>query len=168
MGPPWYWTRVQGAAARPDLRVSDAERTQVADTLSKHYAEGRLDQAEFDERLQRAMSAKTRSDLAGLLSDLPPLEGPPSPPPHRHRRSGLLLIAFVFVAAALATSDWGWHDGWHFPWLLFWIVLFVLWRRSRWHWHRHWRRGWGPPVPPPPPPPGAVAPWGYTRRGWWF
>ena len=33
--------------------------------------DGRLDAAEFKERLDQAMSAKTRADLAGLLTDLP-------------------------------------------------------------------------------------------------
>ena len=53
------------------LRVSDAERQEVADRLGEHFAEGRLDQAEFDERAGRAMSAKTRADLSGLFDDLP-------------------------------------------------------------------------------------------------
>ena len=56
-----------------DLRVSDADRQAVADQLSKHFADGRLDQAEFDERLSQAMGAKTYRDLDGLLTDLPPV-----------------------------------------------------------------------------------------------
>jgi hypothetical protein len=77
-------TRTRGFALRssasyasPGLRVSDAERADVADRLSKHYGDGRLDQAEFNERLDRAMSATTRSDLTGLLADLPGTEPPP-------------------------------------------------------------------------------------------
>ncbi|HEX6522389.1 MAG TPA: DUF1707 domain-containing protein [Streptosporangiaceae bacterium] len=53
------------------LRVSDAERRAVADRLAEHFSDGRLDQAEFDERVGRAMSAKTRGDLRGLFDDLP-------------------------------------------------------------------------------------------------
>ena len=53
------------------MRVSDAERAEVADRLSKHYGDGRLDQAEFNERLDRAMNAKTQADLNGLTDDLP-------------------------------------------------------------------------------------------------
>ena len=61
----------------PDLnmRVSDAERAEVADRLARHFAEGRLDQAEFDERVSRAMAAKTVGDLRGLFDDLPDLPG---------------------------------------------------------------------------------------------
>ncbi len=57
--------------ANPGLRVSDAERAEVADRLAKHYSDGRLDQAEFDKRLDQAMRAVTQSDLSGLFADLP-------------------------------------------------------------------------------------------------
>jgi Domain of unknown function (DUF1707) len=55
----------------PSLRVGDAERSEVADLLAKHYSDGRLDHAEFSERLDQAMKAKTISELTGLLADLP-------------------------------------------------------------------------------------------------
>jgi len=63
--------------AGADVRASDAERTEVADRLSKHYSDGRLDQAEFNERLDRAMNAKTRADFHGLFFDLPDLPSEP-------------------------------------------------------------------------------------------
>ena len=55
--------------SRPDnnLRIGDAERNEVSELLSKHYSDGRLDAAEFQERLDKAMSAKTRSDLSGFV-----------------------------------------------------------------------------------------------------
>src|SRR5580693_3885069 len=53
------------------VRVSDAERTEVADRLAAHFGEGRLNQAEFDERVAQALNAKTRGDLSGLFDDLP-------------------------------------------------------------------------------------------------
>src|SRR6202000_1088637 len=53
------------------IRVSDAERNAVAELLGQHYADGRLDQAEFDDRIARTRAAKTRGDLAGLFDDLP-------------------------------------------------------------------------------------------------
>jgi len=36
--------------ARPELRVSDAERDAVVTELGEHFGQGRLDQSEFDER----------------------------------------------------------------------------------------------------------------------
>ncbi len=61
------------------LRVSDAEREAVTDQLAEHFAAGRLDQAEFDDRVGRAMSAKTRADLRGLFADLSETGAPAVP-----------------------------------------------------------------------------------------
>jgi hypothetical protein len=54
-----------------NLRLSDAERAEYADELGKHFADGRLDKTEYDERVSRVMSAKTRADMAGIFDDLP-------------------------------------------------------------------------------------------------
>jgi Domain of unknown function (DUF1707) len=103
------------------IRVSDAERNAVAELLGQHYADGRLDQAEFDERVGRTMAAKTRGDLTGLFDDLPEAEtgagadgprgpvGPSAPYQVRRRRGGgivrpLLLLALIFICANVA-----WH-----------------------------------------------------------
>jgi hypothetical protein len=103
------------------IRVSDAERNSVAELLGQHYADGRLDQAEFDERISRTMAAKTRGDLTGLFDDLPetgPTGAGPAGPggpadlagPYRgpRRRGGivrtLLLLLLVFICANFA-----WH-----------------------------------------------------------
>ena len=74
------------------LRVSDAERQAVADRLAEHFADGRLDQAEFDDRVGRAMSAKTRADLSGLFSDLPDAGAPAVPDGPRRRRGHPMLL----------------------------------------------------------------------------
>jgi GntR family transcriptional regulator len=62
-----------------DLRVSDAERDAVSGRLAGHFAAGRLNQAEFEERVGRAMSAKTRGDLRGLFADLSETGAPAGP-----------------------------------------------------------------------------------------
>ena len=163
--PPWSGAPRAGAGIPdPQLRVSDAERAQVADALSRHFAEGRLDAAEHDERLQRAMAAKTRADLAGLLSDLPP-PVPAAPPVQLRRRRGgfalLVVTTFVF-AAAFSSALWAWH----FPWLLFALVFFLVWRRSHWGWHRHGPWGWHGPAMPAEQ--GGPPTWVYgPRRRWW-
>jgi hypothetical protein len=56
------------------MRVGDTERTAIADRLAQHFSDGRLDEAEFNDRLDQAMRAKTMADLTGLLSDLPDAE----------------------------------------------------------------------------------------------
>ncbi|MEO3827777.1 DUF1707 and DUF4870 domain-containing protein [Actinomadura sp. B10D3] len=58
--------------AAGDLRVSDAEREPVIQNLQDAYAEGRLDEDEFDMRVQLAMTAKTRRDLGAVTHDLVP------------------------------------------------------------------------------------------------
>ncbi len=56
---------------RDEMRAGDSDRQAVADKLKQALDEGRLDLAEYDERLQRAYAAKTYGDLKGLLDDLP-------------------------------------------------------------------------------------------------
>ncbi|MDF2705701.1 DUF1707 SHOCT-like domain-containing protein [Nonomuraea muscovyensis] len=67
---------------RPDpgeLRIGDAEREQTMADLREHFALGRLDHAELDERLDRTLAARTARDLAEVTADLP---GPGYRPGH--------------------------------------------------------------------------------------
>ena len=110
-----------GPSSDEHLRVSDAERQAVTDRLAEHFGDGRLDQAEFDERVGRAMSAKTRADLNGLFADLPETGAPAATDPstgqprRRHRHPVLLAALIVFVAIAAA----------HVVWPLLWIGFLV-------------------------------------------
>jgi len=95
-----------------DLRIGDAEREAVTVALHDHFAEGRLDRAELDERLGTALAAKTRGDLRAIVRDLPGPSGLPEPeraghhhPMARRRRQGppfpafpLLLGVFLVLA----------------------------------------------------------------------
>jgi hypothetical protein len=65
------------------LRASDADREAVAERLRLAHADGRLDLAEFDERVAAAYAARTYADLAPLTADLPtaPLVPPLSQTP---------------------------------------------------------------------------------------
>ena len=122
------------------MRASDNERNAVADKLSRHYAEGRLDEVEFKNRLDTAMSATTRGDLNGLFDDLPLLNSSEPPPPLPRRRRVLpwiLVVAVVAIAAGASIPVWPIY---HVPWLLFAIVGFLVWRRAGGHFgghHRH-------------------------------
>ncbi len=103
------WSRHQASYTGPHLRVSDAERAQAADQLSRHYADGRLDEATFNERLDQAMSAKTQADLSGLFTDLPGTGRPPAEMRReaaagrdrraRHRRILFLVLVIALTAA---------------------------------------------------------------------
>jgi hypothetical protein len=136
-----------------NMRVSDADRAEVADRLARHFGEGRLDQAEFDQRVSRAMAAKTVGDFQGLFDDLPDLGNPPDdrqedmrdntgsgysgmpgtwPPAGCYaarRQRGLLrgpVRAVLAVVLALVVANIVWHAllGWFSP--LVWIAAVVV------------------------------------------
>ncbi|MGH2835585.1 MAG: DUF1707 SHOCT-like domain-containing protein [Solirubrobacteraceae bacterium] len=65
-------------ADEPQLRASDHDREQTAAAIREHYAAGRLDSGEFEERVHAAYSARTQGELSALSADLPAL--PPKPP----------------------------------------------------------------------------------------
>ncbi|QKW37639.1 DUF1707 domain-containing protein [Actinomadura sp. NAK00032] len=66
-------------ARHDEIRVGDAERDAVMVALHDHFAAGRLDRGEMDERLDTALTAKTRGDLRTLVKDLPAPTGLPEP-----------------------------------------------------------------------------------------
>ena len=126
---PWshgFGPLFRGPYSDQHLRVSDAERQAVADGLAEHFSAGRLDQAEFDERVGRAMNAKTRADLNGLFDDLPGAGAPAAPGlpefPRRRRRHPILAIALVVIVAYVAV-----HAVWWVTAPLWWVASPVLW-----------------------------------------
>ena len=58
----------------PRMRASDSDRERTASLLREHHAAGRLDAAEFNDRLDKAFEAKTTGDLDALLADLPGID----------------------------------------------------------------------------------------------
>jgi hypothetical protein len=56
-----------------DARPMD--RDGVVDALVEHYAQDRIEIAEFERRVELAHQSRTREELHGLLADLPALEG---------------------------------------------------------------------------------------------
>src|SRR5690348_2931682 len=59
------------AERREDLRAADKDREFVAEQLRQALDEGRLNLAEFDERLQQTYAARAYGDLGGILDGLP-------------------------------------------------------------------------------------------------
>lgn len=57
------------------LRASHADRDRVVDLLRMAAGDGRLTSDELDERLERALSARTYGELAALTEDLPTVLG---------------------------------------------------------------------------------------------
>jgi hypothetical protein len=54
----------------PSPRASHADRNAIAERLRDAFADGRLDEEEFDVRIQLALSARTLDELEPLLADL--------------------------------------------------------------------------------------------------
>ncbi|MFE7072926.1 DUF1707 domain-containing protein [Streptomyces sp. NPDC057620] len=85
------------ATSLPELRASDADREQVAEVLRDALAEGRLDMAEFEERLDATYKARTYGELEPITRDLP-AAGVPAPAP---------AVSMVKrPAGAVGTGDW--------------------------------------------------------------
>jgi hypothetical protein len=126
----------------PQTRISDADRERAMADLASHYAEGRLDHDEYDERLDAIWTARTRADLAILFSDLPrPQVAYPVARSAPKRRSGfrvpiLPALAFLIVLSIITDAP-------------FWLLIFPLmfWRgrrRSRYagpHGHQGFHQG---------------------------
>ena len=56
---------------KPELRIGNPEREQVIQLLQKALGEGRLEVAEYDERVTAVYTARTQSELDPLVADLP-------------------------------------------------------------------------------------------------
>jgi hypothetical protein len=138
--PSWFITATRRRTSYSSMRISDAERAEAADLLSKHYGDGRLDEAEFQQRLDQTMRAKTYSDLSGVFDDLPRTESEAAEAPrtpvrrrHEHHRAGglLLMVALVIAAAIAAGHVLAWFGG---AWIWLAVIgagLFVFESRRR-------------------------------------
>jgi len=101
------------------MRVSDADREQVAERLREHFAAGRLTSDELDERIAAALSAKTVGDLRAIMADLPEPApaGPQSPqqapdwtyrPVYGYRRGPRVLpLALILLLAVIVLPSAG-------------------------------------------------------------
>src|SRR5437879_4860532 len=95
------------------LRAADADRERTAERLRTAHAEGRLDLAEFQQRLERCYEAKTFGELGELVGDLPRADAP-----NRERGFGWLrplrlipLFPFLIVLIAFSAAA-GHHVFW--------------------------------------------------------
>jgi hypothetical protein len=101
------------------LRASHADRERAIDVLKAAFAEGRLDQDEYTDRVGLAQASRTYADLGALIADLPvgpfgtlapapspaagPLPPPPVPaPPARLRLPPRTSMTPLVIAALIA------------------------------------------------------------------
>ncbi|OYV61368.1 MAG: hypothetical protein B7Z69_01180 [Actinobacteria bacterium 21-73-9] len=108
----------------PGLRLSDHERESVASRLRDAAAEGRLDVAEFGQRLDALFRAKTHGEAAGLTADLPTPTPSAEPRARRHhlrRFMGSVGTLWGIWAVILVTGGGvqGWWPLWvTVPWAI--------------------------------------------------
>lgn len=110
------------------MRASSADRERAVDVLKAAFAEGRLDQDEYADRVGLVYSSRTYADLASLTADLPvgplgaipsapvqfmpgtafvPVVRPPPAAPVRRRRlhpGDLALASLLFTLGAFVTD----------------------------------------------------------------
>ena len=105
---PGYFDPGGAAHMHASLRASDTDREQLVDVLKAAFSEGRLDQDEYNSRMEQAYSAKTYGELRVLVADLP---GPVPPAvPYQYTRYPIKPANSMAVASmifGLATPLFG-------------------------------------------------------------
>jgi uncharacterized protein DUF1707 len=116
-----------------EMRASDSDRNAIVSDLSEHFQAGRLTAGEFDERMGRALAARTWGELRDLLADLPatPLasqapaarsfSAQPWPLPGRFAPPLLAVLAGIGITTAVLVNVT--HGRWGFIWLLLPVLL---------------------------------------------
>ncbi len=116
-----------------EMRASDSDRDAVVSDLSEHFQAGRLTAGEFDERMGRALPARTWGELRDLLADLPATRSAPRAPAaasvsSRPRPSSgrlappaIAALAGIGITAAVLVNVT--HGGWGLIWLLLPVLL---------------------------------------------
>jgi hypothetical protein len=108
-----------------ELRASDAERSATADLLQRHHAEGRLDTAELEERIERCYAAKTRGELDALTADLPGSHLRGSSRRRRGYRPFIPVPLFPLIVLLVVLSV---TTGAHVLWLIWPLAFFTFFR----------------------------------------
>ena len=92
------------------MRASSADRERAVDVLKAGFAEGRLTQDEYNDRMGRAYAARTYGDLAALTADLPagPLPAawpvPAYQPPPPSGTNSMAIASMVLGVAEFFTA----------------------------------------------------------------
>lgn len=97
------------AVAGGELRASHADRDQVTEVLRVAAGDGRLSAEELDDRLERALTARTYAELAALTADLPAAAGAAVVPPRAGTVSATPKeLVRIHVHGSGVVRDGGW------------------------------------------------------------
>ena len=127
----WVWPTPYGPmeskpAPKTPLRIGDAERDRAIADLGDHFAAGRLNTEEFEQRVDQAIRARFNDDLEPLFVDLP-RTAEPSVESRSNHRSGCppRLVTRGLVRAAAGGLRGGCAVILSAPWLV-WMFLWVF------------------------------------------
>ncbi len=129
----------------PNMRASDADRDRVAALLREHHAQGRLNAAEFNDRLDRAFAAATVGELDRLLADLPGIDL------YRLPDAALTRYPRRLPPSRRGRRSAAWRAAWG-VWFTVSLVCFVIWLLTG--------AGYVWPL-------WVAAPWGAVLAGTW-
>jgi hypothetical protein len=145
-------------ATDPNLiRASDQDRDRTASVLREHHAVGRLDAEEFNERLDKAFSAKTMGELEALTADLPAVDPYPLPTssmsPHYTGGAGLPASSVLeAMGRGHGRLSPAWQAAWG-SWFCTALLLIVIWLLTGANY---------------PWPLWVIGPWGAILAGRWI
>jgi hypothetical protein len=143
----WVWPTPYGQveskpAQKTPLRIGDAERDRAITALGDHFAAGRLNTEEFEERVDQAIRARFNDDLQPLFVDLP-RTAEPTAEARSTRGSDTplawspmvwlapLLVVCAVVTAVILSAPW-------LVWMFLWVFMIT-------RLFRHRRGYFGPP-----------------------
>jgi uncharacterized membrane protein len=92
----------------PSMRAASTDRERTVDVLKAGFAEGRLTQEEYNDRMGRAYAARTYGELAALVTDLPagpfptawPVPAYAPPPPVATSGTNSMAVAAMVLGVA--------------------------------------------------------------------
>jgi uncharacterized membrane protein len=95
-------------AMNPSMRAASTDRERTVDVLKAGFAEGRLTQEEYNDRMGRAYAARTYGELAALITDLPagpfpaawPVPAYAPPPPVAVSGTNSMAVAAMVLGVA--------------------------------------------------------------------
>jgi hypothetical protein len=120
------------------LRVGNAERDAVADILRREHLAGRLNNDEFDRRIERCLAARTYAELDALIADFPADERETRRVVRAAGGRGLCRLCSSLLVAAIVFSHG--RAGWLVVPFIFWFVVRPFaWRGRSWR-HPYGRR----------------------------
>jgi len=112
----------------PAVRAGDRERERTTDQLGSALAQGYLEMAEFESRLQAAFAAHTTAELRALVADLPLAQLRRDDPRRREARRAaarrsvhlhlagylamIVIVLTVWLAVGLTAGAWYFWPVW--------------------------------------------------------